>query len=773
MKLKEATGDVQTTNVQQVANFRIKASQKAFAILSSSIYSDRVKACIRELSTNAADSHVSAGKKDEPFIVHLPNNLEPYFSVKDNGTGMSEHQINTLYTTYFDSDKTESDDVTGCLGLGSKSPFSYAEQFAVESRYNGVKYIYNCFIDSNRLPAIAKLGEIPTDECNGFEVRFPVKRDDFYEFKQKAQEVLSWFIVRPTIKGDPHFQFIEREYITKTDKYGLSKTNRYNDSHVVMGNVAYVVNASEITKQSKTNFTEYERKVLDWGVDLFVPIGSIDFTANREEVSYDAATTKVIRDTLRIAVEDIQKEAEKAITSAPTLWSARKMLHESKNTVLGQLRNILTVQWNGQSLDDHVNVKMYNRKLAKIAEDTGTTFSPVMLEVFNIRTENYKRADAETIYANNEVVFINDMERGGYSVFMNYLKENNIRRGYLLTNTTPEFLQETGLVEIVKFCSTLPKPERKPRATVKKRSEKALLNKYTYLSGARRADEYWTASEVDLTEGGIYVEIVWNKWKRPGFDEPQSPDSLRDIGPLLKEVDGEKIIYGVRSADVEKLHKHGEWRPLFDYAKEVLERERKTYEKDVRLIQEGQSVSDSRAHHMSGKSFGDGSLFGRYLQYLKEVDKAGENWKAKNWSCLATKLSLPQVEVDENDNPLKKLQQEVHERYPLLLHLNWWNVNDDGFVNGVVDYIKSIDARYVTVTKPVAVTSVSDKKAFQWRRKDGQWYLGKTETVVDSAEIAKVISAGGIYNVRLWNNLPAGDLVVNYDPMLGLRWEGR
>src|SRR5690242_6346040 len=103
------------------SNFRIKASKKAFEILSNGLYSHKIKAVVRELSTNAADSHAAAGKGDVPFKVHLPNNLEPYFYVKDEGVGLSPEQVNTIYTTYFESDKIESNDFTGCLGLGSKS----------------------------------------------------------------------------------------------------------------------------------------------------------------------------------------------------------------------------------------------------------------------------------------------------------------------------------------------------------------------------------------------------------------------------------------------------------------------------------------------------------------------------------------------------------------------------------------------------------------------------------------------------------------------------
>mgnify|MGYP001258182542 FL=1 len=114
--------DIQT-NVQNTSKeFTIKTTAKAFRILSSGLYSDRIKAIIRELSCNAVDAHVMA-KNSEPFLVHLPSNLEPWFSVRDYGIGLSENDVMNLYSTYFESTKTESNDQIGALGLGSKSPF--------------------------------------------------------------------------------------------------------------------------------------------------------------------------------------------------------------------------------------------------------------------------------------------------------------------------------------------------------------------------------------------------------------------------------------------------------------------------------------------------------------------------------------------------------------------------------------------------------------------------------------------------------------------------
>ena len=56
------------------------------------VYSHKERAIIRELSCNAHDSHVMAGTTHIPFEVHLPTQLEPYFSIRDYGTGLTERR---------------------------------------------------------------------------------------------------------------------------------------------------------------------------------------------------------------------------------------------------------------------------------------------------------------------------------------------------------------------------------------------------------------------------------------------------------------------------------------------------------------------------------------------------------------------------------------------------------------------------------------------------------------------------------------------------------
>ena len=197
MKLHPTQNNVVKSGNFEENNFTIEASAKAFFILSDGLYSNKIKAVIRELSTNAYDSQVDAGNQDTPFDVHLPTRLEPTFYVRDYGTGMSHEDCMQLYTTYFRSTRNDSNDAVGCLGLGSKAPFAYADQFNVESYQDGVVRIYTAYQSEDGTPMFSLMDTQDTEEANGLKVTMAVKEDDLYDFKDEAVSLYQYFVLDP------------------------------------------------------------------------------------------------------------------------------------------------------------------------------------------------------------------------------------------------------------------------------------------------------------------------------------------------------------------------------------------------------------------------------------------------------------------------------------------------------------------------------------------------------------------------------------------------
>lgn len=73
MKIASSLEIEQFGEIIESEAFTIKSTGKAFEVLSSKLYKDKIRAIVRELSCNAYDSHVAAGCPDRPFDVHLPS----------------------------------------------------------------------------------------------------------------------------------------------------------------------------------------------------------------------------------------------------------------------------------------------------------------------------------------------------------------------------------------------------------------------------------------------------------------------------------------------------------------------------------------------------------------------------------------------------------------------------------------------------------------------------------------------------------------------------
>ena len=287
------------SNVGQVGEFRIRNSAKAFSILSSGLYANKIRAIIRELSCNAVDSHTSAGKLSTPFDVHLPNSLEPWFSIRDYGTGLTHDQVTNLYTTYFESTKTDSNAFIGALGLGSKSPFSYTDNFTVTAVKDGVRGIYTAFINEMGVPSIALMTQGETTEPNGVEVKFSVNyRSDYQKFITEAKEVYKCFKLRPVISGCDKFEFFDTKYIDKQLIPGIHRiqynTNYGTPSVAVMGNIEYPIKVpdSEVVALGDLAL------MLTCGLVIEFGIGELDFQASREGLSYVDITLQSIKSKL-------------------------------------------------------------------------------------------------------------------------------------------------------------------------------------------------------------------------------------------------------------------------------------------------------------------------------------------------------------------------------------------------------------------------------------------------------------------------------------------
>lgn len=638
MKIAEKIGNVVTSNVDVSHTFKIKPSRKAFEILSSGIYSDKVKAIIRELSTNAADAHVAAGKKDLPFEVHLPNNFEPWFSVKDFGTGLSENDILHLYTTYFESNKTNSNDYTGCLGLGSKSPFCYTDSFSVISRFHGKKLTFNCFINAEGIPCPVKMGEENTDEDNGLEVKFSVKREDFSEFYQKAATVLATFVIPPTIVGNSHVKLNQKSYSMKSDFYGYH--GEYNCCQVIMGNVAYALDVYNLG-------ISYDLKdMMMAGINLFLPIGAVSIAADREKLSYDNDTKNTLKDIVNKVHDHLKKEFSDKLNDAKNIWEARQLIVKNRGMISKlSLGNLLT--WNGQQISEVIQIPndVFLAQIVKNRRSTARHFQ---------RTINTERLT-------NEVVYFNDLTGTGvYSRIKHNLKD--YEKCYLLTGKDAEkFLKDNCMESIVKNVSTLPAPPKMPRASKGQKARNVKLWEFINNNSSSYNPDMWNEAEVDIAKDKGYYVLI-NRYQVKYSEKNNSYASSYNLKTDLErfrtlgiDVDNIKII-GIKEKQLAKVKKYG-WKSLAELKEEIIQKFN-NLKNDAPNVITNVSYTYERWAAYQGKFIS--KLLNDFTKKIKDVRKLASDKKVlAYYDLIEDKNSVKEIDLDSDWNAIVKI-------YPML-----------------------------------------------------------------------------------------------------------
>jgi hypothetical protein len=272
-------------------------------LLSSQTYTDKVLAAIREPLSNAYDSHTRANST-RPAEIHLPTVLEPWFAIRDYGTGLTHDDVVRLFFSYGVSDKRESNSEIGGLGIGAKAFYAYTDICTITVWHQGEVRRYAATKSKDGLPQGQMVETAHTDLPNGVEIRYPVQAKDFGEFLVKTERLLQYLKLDYTCNRE--LTIAETDVFYSTDVDGIQIDYVINSSAaIIMGGIYYTVPSDVYWDHARKRVD----RVLNQPLHIHLPIGSVEISASRETLSPTHEDKDKIVD-LMVAFAEKMKQAD-------------------------------------------------------------------------------------------------------------------------------------------------------------------------------------------------------------------------------------------------------------------------------------------------------------------------------------------------------------------------------------------------------------------------------------------------------------------------------
>jgi len=575
MLLEKQHDAIESSGLGAGNSFKIEASAKAFEILSSNLYQDKQLAVIRELSCNAADANKSVGKSVADILIHLPTYSEPYFSVRDQGPGLSDEDVKHLYTTYFASTKSNSNAYIGGFGLGSKSPFAVVDQFTVTSWHGGRKRTYVCFKDGG-IPNINAVGDEASDEPTGLLVHVSAASGSFSRWSDKAFQFFNWWQTPPSLTSGS----LAHAFYMEPDNLLIASPQQHNglpiwaflksptNPTVLMGGVPYSLEVGAVVGLPP----EVVTALANQPIVLTFDVGQVQIAPSREALSYDPATCAAISARLKMIYAEVRKQVEGRLAAATSLYEARQLMYAdagdqsnlSKLLKLGKTAGSkFAATWRGKAVERAVylepdtdftppiQVALYNKAYYRttwrhespnafckfghnINQHSGLDYIYVWTPTVTGKVYRTLKHDHETKYSAN-----GKRTEGAY---------------ILLVGSTFDVVAKT--IEDAGFppLTNIADYADPPKMIGSKSGAYAAKTTGYVISGSGYTR---TESPIDLKGGGFYVE----------FEDGHPRFSINYVNPLAAMLDATKPIIGLakRKLAVQKLQaallKNG-WTPL-------------------------------------------------------------------------------------------------------------------------------------------------------------------------------------------------------------------
>ena len=635
MKLYTEEQNVAVCGDFETSDFAIGDIAFIVDMFADKVYSHKERAIIRELSCNAHDSHVMAGTTDIPFEVHLPTQLEPYFSIRDYGTGLTDDEVRNIFAGIGISTKRDSNEVIGCFGIGSLSPYSMTDSFTVESYLDGTCRTYTCYRDEDRRPVVSLISECGWGGQNGLKVSLSVQ-GRVYEFSEEAANVFRfWEGTVPDINDKSVVRTIEEtrdDYAFKGEDFGL--TASWGSMYALMGNIAYKI-PDELEEFGTKGYLKFD-------------LGELSFDTARENLAMDDKTKQAIKAKFQEVKGKLATEASQQIAALDSPFK----------------QAVLATRLRQGNLGRHVKADLEQYDLPQTSKE------------FTYFQRSYRSTDKATskrVPVGENIEYYRHKDRMQTRI-REYIKDHSRLTMVILTD---EQIKECLIDEDVLLdLEDLPKVERQSYAKAGSKVKTFVFDRG--YSGWDNKDHF---DETELTIDGdeiVYIEI--NRWEPVGGDRVyyNNSDVKRALSRLEKcGIDVPKVV-ALKSAFLKtKQFKDGNFIDLADYVKrELIARSPKTYyDYNVRQF----NVFKKMHEHMQQDDISD----------MMTLVEEHSNSEIADWMSVLNKDRVEALAEMEKDTMIQDMMDEFFVKYEMLTFLSDWEMThtDEEYQNKIANYI--------------------------------------------------------------------------------------
>jgi hypothetical protein len=548
-------------------------------------------------------------------------------------------------------------EVTGTLGLGSKSPLSLVDSFTVNSFFNQEKRTYIVEFGEDGIPKINAVGvPIETTEKNGLEIQFPVKTSEIYEFERAANDVLKYFEIKPRINLSDKLTY---DIIEKGSCWELTN---YGNFRVVMGNVCYPINQEKMSR----HLAIADTFIFKMPIIVKLKNKEVDFVPSRESLAYTKRTVEVMKNYIELIHKEILEKIQAAIDACANTVDAKiKLIELASHYKISSL----TLEYKGRKIDceryysfpSGVEVrKVYSKYSYKVNGEVVKTHRVYTLNFQQKATLVEKNVNAGHIRTLNEHLSKNSNDNIYIVEFQDPSKKKELLDGLCL-DSIPLFTDVFQLIKAPNGKRTLNKVGNAIRYS---------LNRYL-------KDNI----NLDLTKtSGVFVPYINNeiRFEFNGVKHVIALYTLNTILHHLRCISQLNEIYLVNSLNIKSFEASKNWTTFSKYLENIFNK----YKNIKGIGSEFKNLSYTKSWNLFKNRDIQDKMMVDFINNQSEVTEI--NLQLKN---LRDYFNIKA----ENYVDLSKIEIELFKKYPLLavIMTRTYNTLDKSYVDELVYYINS------------------------------------------------------------------------------------